>query len=241
MATLKARPRHRSLDSLSSPFTAVFTSVGVQQNEKALKLAFYNTAALVFVTLSGCAAVAVYYVLEPFLRPLLWASLCGAFLYPFKWKLTQVVRGFLRSLRETNTPLVVGAVVLPFHLANKSSDFVGSLIVQKIRILFTSSLIAVGVYVLYIIQPFNEIVWILKGSGLVVHLLLDFFYNPYLVSILGLVHTSHLCRVEFNSIKCDRNATVYSCVILVLNLIQNLYCQVCLSAENVLKVEYSIW
>ena len=187
MATLKTTPRHRSFDSLSSPFTAVFTSVGVQQNEKALKLAFYNTAALVFVTLSGCAAVAVYYVLEPFLRPLLWASLCGAFLYPFKWKLTQVVRGFLRSLRETNTPLVVGAMVLPFHLANKSSDFVGSLIVQKIRIFITSSLIAVGVYVLYIMQPFNEIVWILKGSGLVVHLLLDFFYNPYLVSILSRV------------------------------------------------------
>lgn len=184
MATLKTTLRHRSLDSLSSPFSAVFTSVGVQQNEKALKLAFYNTAALVFVALSGCAAVAVYYVLEPFLRPLLWASLCGAFLYPFKWKLTQAVRGFLCSLRESKTPLVVGAMVLPFHLANKSSDFVGSLIVQKIRIFFIFSLIAVGVYVLYIIQPFNEIVWILKGSGLVVHLLLDFFYNPYLVSMV---------------------------------------------------------
>lgn len=97
------------MDALSSPFSAVFTSVGVQQNEKALKLAFYNTAALVFVALSGCTAVGVYYVMEPFLRPLLWAGLCGAFLYPFKWKLTQIVRGFLRSLREFNTPLVVGA------------------------------------------------------------------------------------------------------------------------------------
>lgn len=183
MASLKTTQRQRSFESLSSPFTAVFTSVGVQQNEKALKLAFYNTAALVFVALSGCAAVAVYYVLEPFLRPLLWAALCGAFLYPFKWKLTQVVRGFLRSLRESKTPLVVGAMVVPFQLANKSSDFVGSFVVRKIRIFIIFCLIAAGIYGLYIIQPFDEIVWILKGSGSLVHLLLDIFNNPYLVSI----------------------------------------------------------
>lgn len=167
---------------MSSSFTAVFTSVRAQQNEKAVKLAFYNTAALVFVSLSGCAAVAVYYVLEPFLRPLLWAGLCGAFLYPFKWKLTQIVRGFLRSLRESHTPLVLGAMVIPFQLANKSSDVVGSFVVRRSRIFAIFCLTAVIAYVLYIIKPFYEIVWILKGSGTAVHGLLDFFYNPYLVS-----------------------------------------------------------
>ena len=60
-------------------------------------------------------------------------------------------------------------------------------------------------------------------------------------SSLGPVHTSHFCRVEFNSIKCGRNATVDSYVTLVSHLIQNLYCRVCRSAENVLNVEYSIW
>ena len=184
MAALKTTRRQTSFEAISSPFSAVFTSVGVQQNEKALKLAFYNTAALVFVALSSCAAVAVYYVLEPFLRPLLWAALCGAFLYPFKWKLTQVVRGFLRSLRESRTPLVVGALMVPFQLANKSSDFVGSFVVQKIRIFIMFCFGAAIVYGLYIIQPFNEIVWVLKGSGVVVHVLLDIFYNPYLVSSL---------------------------------------------------------
>lgn len=167
---------------MSSSFTAVFTSVRAQQNEKAVKLAFYNTAALVFVSLSGCAAVAVYYVLEPFLRPLLWAGLCGAFLYPFKWKLTQIVRGFLRSLRESHTPLVLGAMVIPFQLANQSSDVVGSFVVRRSRIFAIFCLTAVIAYVLYIIKPFYEIVWILKGSGTAVHGLLDFFYNPYLVS-----------------------------------------------------------
>lgn len=193
MSTLKTTRRQTSFESLSYPFSAVFTSVGVQQNEKALKLAFYNTAALVFVALSGCAAVAVYYVMEPFLRPLLWAGLCGAFLYPFKWKLTQVVRGFLRSLRESNTPLVAGAMVLPFHLANKSADFVGSFVVQKVRIFVMFCLTAAAVYGLYIIQPFNEIAWILRGSGVLVHLILDVFYNPYLVSVYLLILCLFLC------------------------------------------------
>ena len=38
---------------------------------------------------------------------------------------------------------------------------------------------------------------------------------------LGLVHTSHFCRVEFNSIKCSINETVDSYVALVSNSIQN--------------------
>ena len=58
---------------------------------------------------------------------------------------------------------------------------------------------------------------------------------------LDSVHTTHFYRVEFNSIKCSRNATVDSDVALVSHLIQNWYCQVCRPAENVLKLEYSIW
>lgn len=173
--------KQANMDALSTPFSAVFTSVGVLQNEKAMKLAFYNTAALVFVALSGCTAVAVYYVMEPFLRPLLWASLCGAFLYPFKWKLTQMVRGFLRSLRESNTPLVIGATMVPFRLANRFSDFIGSFVVYRIRIFILVGVMSAICFVLYIIQPFNEIFWILKGCGVVVNLMLDIFHNPYLV------------------------------------------------------------
>ena len=48
-------------------------------------------------------------------------------------------------------------------------------------------------------------------------------------------------NVKFNSIKCGRNVTVDSEVPLVSHLIQNRYCRVCWSAENVLNTEYSIW
>ena len=60
---------------------------------------------------------------------------------------------------------------------------------------------------------------------------------------LGLVHTSYFRRVEFNSIKCGRNATVDSyqrrtCVELNSELILS---GVSISRKCLLNVEYSMW
>ena len=77
-------------------------------NEKLLKQAFFNAAANIFVLLAILASIAVFYVLELFLRPLLWATLTGSFLYPFKKAATGCVQNWLNCLSDSGTPLFIG-------------------------------------------------------------------------------------------------------------------------------------
>ena len=185
MASFKSTSRQMSFD-FSSPLNAVLSSVTQsvgQQHEKALRMAFYNTAALLFVALSAGAAVAVYFVLEFFLRPLLWAGLCGAFLHPFKTSSSQALRGWLKSLNDSNTPFAVGAVVLPFQMLNKCSDMLGSLIVEKMRVLMFIFVAVPVVYAVIVIEPFVEIWMFLQHVAVLSYQALDCFSNPLWVGV----------------------------------------------------------
>ena len=123
---MSEKPVRQFSDYFRTPLNAVLQ--GQSGNELNLQGAFYNVAAFVFVSVGLGAAVAAYFVLEAFIKPLLWASLCGAFLYPFKNTLSMSVRSWLRSLSDSSTPLAVGFVLLPFHVLNEASAIIGSLI-----------------------------------------------------------------------------------------------------------------
>lgn len=143
-----------------------------QGHDKALKQAFYNTAANLFVIFACAAAVAVYFVLEAFLKPLLWAVLCGSFLYPLKRSLTNRLRGWLTGLNTSNTPFIVGVAILPFGVVNKTSDSIYNALVTHYKLIFS---IIFGVplsYLLYQFGPLHTIfAWIHSVFGFVYEVL----------------------------------------------------------------------
>ena len=143
-------------EQLRSPLENVL-HILPQGHDKALKQAFYNTAATLFVVFVGAAALAAYYILEVFLRPLLWAVLCGTVLHPFKKTLTNVVRGWLYHLRTSGTPFVVGTMLLPFNVLDAISSTLGGFVVRHSKLIVAVGTGLPAVYILYYFGPLGGI------------------------------------------------------------------------------------
>lgn len=73
-----------------SPFVDRMFNLLPQGHEEALTNAFYNVAVVCFLVAGGGAAMAVYFILQPFLKPLLWAILVGSVLHPLKHKVIRL-------------------------------------------------------------------------------------------------------------------------------------------------------
>jgi len=118
-------------------------------HEKALKQGIYNAVALFILCLVSGAGYGLYIILSPFIKPLIWALLCGSVLFPFKYSLTTTVQSWFTKTETSHTPLIVNIGLLPIHIFDNVSENLGSFLWTRIKyVLGMVSLIlaAAGVY-----------------------------------------------------------------------------------------------
>lgn len=134
---------------LRSPFVERVISLLPRGHEEAMKQAFYNVAAICLFIMMAGAAMAVYFILEPFVKPLLWAILVGSVLHPLKRRSTVSACNWLSQMKENNTLLVFGFLFVPLQAVNKGTEWMGTALFSHIKLLFSLTL---GFHLVHIIK-----------------------------------------------------------------------------------------
>ncbi len=138
------------------------TDSHARKQEEAWMQACYNAAALLFLFVTGCILVAVYWVMKPFLHSLLWAVLVGMVLHPFKHVSTSGITYWLKNVRKSGVPLSLAAVFTPLVFFNFLSHKLEHIVLKSWKAITGISL---GIVVLLVMYMFSLPIHIARMMG----------------------------------------------------------------------------
>ena len=139
------------LSTLASPFDNFFNYVP-KEHETAVRHAVYNVlafAALFVVVLGGYYVVVV---LNPFIVPLIWATLTGFVLHPYKTALSSWVREALRRFTLSDSAAAASMLSLLLSAADSSCDFFGNCLFSNVKVIGVFVCVSGAGYFLYYFQ-----------------------------------------------------------------------------------------
>lgn len=173
----------RSFEYITSPFENVFSFLGSlpQGHEKAVKHALYNALALFLLIISSAAGWGLFIILGPFIKPLVWALLCGSVLHPFKHSLATVLQSWLQTLESSSTLLLFGVLMVPVNIIDDISEKIGGQLFKHMKTLAVIVVTAVLLHVFYFYTPHVFICLIWR---------LGLFSNAALLCFIGHISTS---------------------------------------------------
>uniref|UniRef100_A0A8R1TZS6 Transmembrane protein 245 n=1 Tax=Onchocerca volvulus TaxID=6282 RepID=A0A8R1TZS6_ONCVO len=88
----------------------------------ALQFAFYNALLLTLTGICLTGLYAVYKMMYMFLTPLLWATLIGTILFPFKKRFNNAISGWLSKVDNEGKPLLVAVILMPYDAFISATD-----------------------------------------------------------------------------------------------------------------------
>ncbi|GAB1868017.1 Transmembrane protein C9orf5 [Camponotus japonicus] len=123
------------MDNVRSPMDNLFNMLSgfSAGHEKALKQGIYNAVALFLLCLVSAAGYGLYIIMSPFIKPLIWALLCGSVLFPFKYSLATTVQSWFAQVEASQSPLIVNVSLLPVHIFDNISENLGSFLWTRVK------------------------------------------------------------------------------------------------------------
>ncbi|XP_073999911.1 transmembrane protein 245 isoform X2 [Rhodnius prolixus] len=177
------RPKKRSVFSMTEILNNLSTES--EKNDNAFKLAVFNGIAIFLVIFAVVTICGVYFILQPFIKPLFWALLCGSALHPFKLAVATILRTQVVILESSSKPLYLNIICLPFSFILKISDALGEFLIRHLGLIikFLGAVSALSVLHLYTPQFVWKLCSIFMGfNKYMINFTLDVFNNSIITT-----------------------------------------------------------